>query len=138
MFKGCKILVVCVSVFLALMLVGCTEANDLKGEASDISSTASQKDENSSVDGIELPEEEFDSSQQTTGSQNENIIQDKNNETISSAQDNSTEETTSSDDNPDKESASSSDDSHGDTSSDDTSVPSESQDGNLELPMDKW
>lgn len=138
-----KLIIVCLIVVFSLMLAGCSENTDIKNESSDISSVVSGKNEKVEAEGIELPEEEFNSTEESSGSQNTGTnkeddgktssSEDSNSQNSSSAPDSTTSSTQ--DDATSSETESKEDNT---SSDDDTSKPIESDDGIIELPMDKW
>ena len=150
-----KILIACLCFAVALTFSGCAKSEDYGSTDSSKTPTVSQ-----TVDGVELPEDEFVLSQQngtsSVSSQNdeqetpskENSTQadttSAESETSDTVSDNaiaSSSEDEASSDNEDassNENDTSSNDAPSDISSDDTSTPSEDDDGTLELPIDKW
>ncbi len=135
--KWGNLLIVCFTVIFALVLIGCTEKGGLDNLSSDISGAVSGGKENVVNDGIELPDVEFDLSEQTENNQSNNTSQEDYSETSSVTQEDENGETSSSHDTLEKE-TSSSDQSGEDTSYEDTGLPSENEDGGIELPMDEW
>lgn len=143
MVKFNKFIIVCLIAVLSLMLVGCSENVDTKNESSDVSSTVSGENEKTENEGIELPEEEFDFTEESGGSQSTDINKeadgktsasgDGNNQNSSSATDSTTSSTQ--DDATSSETESQEDNTSSDT---DPSEPIENDDGSIELPMDKW
>ncbi len=136
-----KTLILCLIVVLSLIMTGCAQNGDYKDENSNSSPTASGEGE-----GIYLPDVEFDSPQQTNSDHSNNTSKSDDDKTLTSSQDSSKQENSSSSESSDEESEVSSDDTSDDASddtsedtpSDDASVPSENNDGIIELPMDKW
>lgn len=144
MTKVSKLLVVCLTVVIAFALAGCAVNKGSQKDGSDVSSVVSSKITNGDNSGIELPDQDFTSDNQSGESENTTNKEDDAN-TSSSAQDNNKNEESSSgtaqsstQDDSSKEDVTP-DDEQQDESSDDTiSTPSKNEDGSVELPMDKW
>lgn len=127
----CKIFAFCLIVIFALAFTGCSE---IKNPDSSVSSENSISSEESA--GIELPEEEFDLSEDKNESKD--TVTSKNDQSV----DTSSEEDSKDGAEEDGSSTPSKDDSDTPTESgDDTSSEVDSSkpdDGSVELPFDKW
>lgn len=145
MAKVSKLLAICLTVVIAFTLAGCTENNGSQKDNSDVSSVVSSENVDSDNSGIELPDQEFTSDNQSAEPENTTTNKEDDANTSSSTQDNNKNEESSSDagqssisDDGSKEDVSSDDEQQNESSDDTINTPSKNEDGSIELPMDKW
>lgn len=142
MKKMAKLIIVCLIAVFSLTLAGCSENTDIKNESSIVSLTVSGENEKTENDGIELPEEEFDSDEESGGSQNTNTKKEDDGKTSSSggsaSQNTSSTVSDVTSSTQDDESSKTESEEDNISSNTDTSEPSQNEDGSIELPMDMW
>jgi len=128
--KSGKFLIICLVAVLVFSLTGCARSDATDNDSSTLSIET----------GVELPDEEFDSNEETQVSENTNTNDEDDEKTPSSEEDNNSlsENTNTTSSQPSDETPSEVVDEEDDASSDDVSQPTKSEDGSVELPFDKW
>lgn len=137
-----KISTVCLIGILSLVLVSCAKTKDPQKDNLNTSSLTSVETMNSENGGIDLPDQEFTSNEQSVELENTNTqgnsqtssVENNNNKNEESP---SSQEHTSTPDESDKDNTLSGDDQEN-ISSEETDTPSKKEDGSVELPFDKW
>ena len=141
-----KVIIVCLIAILCLLFAGCSDGS-IKNESSEPSSSIVNGDKTADDDtGIELPEDEFDTTEQS-GTSGSNTNTSNNKTTQSSDSGNSqnesslaesTDSTSSVTESTDDNQSSADENVEDNTSSDDVSQPVQNDDGSIELPFDEW
>lgn len=142
--KNLKIIIFSLVALLCLTLAGCGENPDFQNQGSDVSADTSSDSEIKRDEGIELPEDDFDTDTEQGGFENNssNNTNKEDDAKTSSSTETDNQNQSSSPQSSNKDTTSSTDDNTSsdeeNTSSDDSSEPSENSDGSIELPFDKW